>query len=128
MKKYARLVAKAAPLVIESETEFELVDAQVGQLLRKGYGNLSVEEQRLLALLSRLIEDYENRTFPAPNSLPHQTLRFLLTQNDLQPADLVEVFGSRRRVTEVVNGKRAIGKAQAQTLGELFKVSPELFT
>jgi len=45
----------------------------------------------------------------------------------LRQADHVPIFGSRGRVSEVVNGKRAIGKAQAKTLGEFFKVSPELF-
>jgi len=127
LKKYARLVAKAAPLVIETEAEFERADAEVGRLLRKGYDNLSVEEQRLLALLSRLIEDYEDRTFPVPDSPPHQTLRFLMEQNDLRQADLAPILGSRGRVSEVVNGKRAISKAQAKALGEFFKVSPELF-
>jgi HTH-type transcriptional regulator/antitoxin HigA len=127
LKKYARLVAKAAPLVIESEAEFERADAEIGRLLRKGYDKLSLEEQRLLTLLSRLIEDYENRTFPVPNSPPYQTLQFLLEQNNLRQADLVKVFGSRGRVSEVINGKRAISKAQAKALGEFFKVSPELF-
>jgi antitoxin component HigA of HigAB toxin-antitoxin module len=64
LKKYSRLVAKAAPPVIETEAEFDRADAEVGRLLRKGYDKLSPEEQRLLALLSRLIEDYEDRTFP----------------------------------------------------------------
>jgi HTH-type transcriptional regulator/antitoxin HigA len=127
LKKYARLVAKAAPLVIETEAEFERADEEVGRLLRKGYDNLSVEEQRLLALLSRLIEDYEDRTFPVPDSPPHQTLRFLMEQNDLRQADLAPILGSRGRVSEVVNGKRAISKAQAKALGEFFKVSAELF-
>lgn len=127
LKKYSRLVAKAAPLVIETKAEFERADAEVGRLLRKGYDNLSVEEKRLLALLSRLIEDYEDRTFPVPDSAPHQTLRFLMEQNDLRQADLVNIFGSRGRVSEVVNGRRAISKAQAKALGEFFKVSPELF-
>ena len=127
MRKYSRLVSKVAPLVIETEAEFERADAEVGRLLRKGYDKLSVEEQRLLALLSRLIEDYEARTFPIPDSPPHQTLRFLIEQNDLRQADLVEIFGSRGRVSEVVNGRRAISKAQAKALGEFFKVSPDLF-
>ena len=124
MKKNAR---KAAPLVIETEAEFERADAEVGRLLRKGANNLPVEEQRLLALLSRLIEDYEDRTFPVPDSPPQQTLRFLMEQNDLRQADLVEIFGSRGRVSEVVNGRRAISKAQAKALGERFNVSPDLF-
>ena len=70
---------------------------------------------------------YEDRTFPAPDSSPYQTLQFLMEQNDLRQADLVSIFRSRGRVSEVVNGKRAISKAQAKALGEFFKVSPELF-
>jgi HTH-type transcriptional regulator/antitoxin HigA len=113
--------------VIETKDEFERTDAEIGRLLRKGYNNLSVEERRLLALLSRLIEDYEDRTFPVPNSLPHQMLQFLMEQNDLRHADMVSISRSRGRVSEVVNVKRAISKTQAKALGEFFKVSPELF-
>jgi HTH-type transcriptional regulator / antitoxin HigA len=127
LRKYSRLVSKVAPLVIETNEEFERADAEIGRLLRKGYNNLSIEERRLLALLSRLIEDYEDRAFPVPDSPPHQTLQFLMEQNDLRQADLVQIFGSRGRVSEVVNGKRAISKTQAKALGEFFKVSPELF-
>ena len=127
LRKYSRLVLKIAPLVIETKEEFERMDAEIGRLLRKGYDNLSVEERRLLALLSRWIEDYEDRTFPVPDSHPYRMLQFLMEQNDLRQADLVPSFGSRGRVSEVVNGKRAISKAQAKALGDFFKVSPELF-
>ena len=50
-----------------------------------------------------------------------------MEQNDLRQADMVPIFESRGRVSEVVNGKRAISKDQAKALGEFFKVSPELF-
>jgi HTH-type transcriptional regulator / antitoxin HigA len=127
LQKYARLVARAKPLVIETEAEYNRADAEIGRLLRKGAKNLSAEEQRLLMLLSRLVEDYENQTFPVPTSASHETLQFLMAQNDLRQADLVPIFGSRGRVSEIVNGKRAISKAHAKALGEFFKVSPELF-
>jgi HTH-type transcriptional regulator / antitoxin HigA len=127
LRKYSRLVSKVAPIVIETKKEFERADTETGRLLKKGYNNLSVEERRLLALLSRLIEDYEDRIFPVLDSPPYRTLQFLMEQNDLRQADLVSIFGSRGRVSEVVNGKRAISKAQAKALGEFFKVSPELF-
>ncbi|MDJ0688615.1 MAG: hypothetical protein QNJ41_08900 [Xenococcaceae cyanobacterium MO_188.B32] len=42
-------------------------------------------------------------------------------------ADLVGVIGSSGVVSEVVNGKRSISKAQAKALREYFKVSPSLF-
>ena len=74
LRKYSRLVLKIAPLVIETKEEFERMDAEIGRLLRKGYDNLSVEERRLLALLSRWIEDYEDRTFPVPDSHPYRML------------------------------------------------------
>jgi len=64
LRKYSRLVSKVAPpLVINTKEELERADTEVGRLLKKGYNNLSVEKKRLLALLSRLIEDYEDRTF-----------------------------------------------------------------
>lgn len=127
LRRYSRLVARAAPLVIETDAEYQRVDAEIGRLLKKGYDQLSVEERRLLALLSRLIEDYEDRTFPVPTSAPHETLRFLMEQNELRQADLLHIFGARGRASEVFNGKRAISKAQAKALAEFFRVSPELF-
>ena len=42
-------------------------------------------------------------------------------------ADLVGVIGSSSVVSEVVNGKRSISKAQAKILGNYFKVSSSLF-
>ena len=123
----AEWVALHGKRLLGYNEEFERADDEIGRLLKKGYDNLSIEERRLLALLSRLVEDYEGRTFPIPDSPPHRTLQFLMEQNDLRQADLAPVFGSRGRVSEVVNGKRAIYKAQAKALGEFFKISPELF-
>ena len=41
--------------------------------------------------------------------------------------DLVGLLGSSGVVSEIVNGKRAMSKAQAKALGDRFKVSPSLF-
>src|SRR5215510_11499619 len=60
LRKYSRLVSKVAPLVIETKEEFERADAEIGRLLKKGYDNLSVEERRLLALLSRAVQHLHN--------------------------------------------------------------------
>jgi HTH-type transcriptional regulator / antitoxin HigA len=125
-RKYGRLLAQAAPAVIRNETECRRVDGEISKLLRKG-DNLTPEEERLLDLLSALVERYEDETEGFPDSPPHRVLRFLMEQNDLQQVDLVKIFGSSGRVSEVVNGKRGISKAQAKALGEFFKVSPELF-
>ena len=41
--------------------------------------------------------------------------------------DLVGIIGSNGVVSEIVNGKRGISKAQAKALSEYFKVSSSLF-
>jgi HTH-type transcriptional regulator/antitoxin HigA len=125
-RKYGRLLARTAPAVIRNEAECLRVEAEMGKLLRKG-DNLTPEEERLLELLSALVERYENETEDFPPSPPHRIVRFLMQQNDLQQSDLVKIFGSSGRVSEVVNGKRGISKAPAKALGEFFKVSPDLF-
>jgi HTH-type transcriptional regulator / antitoxin HigA len=81
----------------------------------------------LLDLLSTLVERYEEEAEDFPASPPHRTLQFLMEQNDLRQVDLVKIFGSSGRVSEVVNGKRSISKVQAKALADFFKVSVELF-
>ena len=127
VRRYGRLLAQTVPVAIRTEAECKRAIAEIDSLLSKGSKNLSPEEERLLDLLSILVERYEDETEEYPPSPPHRMLQFLMEQNDLRQADLVDIFGSSGRVSEVVNGKRAISKAQAKALGEHFKVSPELF-
>ena len=112
--------------MIRNETESRRIEGETSKLLRKG-DKLTPEEERLLDLLSALVERYENETEDFPASPPRRVLRFLMEQNDLRQVDLVKIFGSSGRVSEAVNGNRGISKAQAKALGEFFKVSPELF-
>ena len=125
-RKYGRLLAQTAPVVIRNETECRRIEGEMSKLLQKG-DKLTPEEERLLDLLSALVERYENETEDFPASPPRRVLRFLMEQNDLRQVDLVKIFGSSGRVSEAVNGNRGISKAQAKALGEFFKVSPELF-
>lgn len=125
-KIYGDLLADVLPAVIESEAECRRVEKIVGELLKKG-DDLSLEEDKLLDLLSDLIEDYEDRVYPIEDAPPFEMLKFLMTENDLKQTDLLHVFGSSGIASEVVNGKRSISKAQAKKLAEFFKVSVELF-
>jgi len=48
-------------------------------------------------------------------------------EHGLRQRDLLDVFGSRGIASEVVSGKRAISKAQAKKLAEVFHVPADLF-
>jgi HTH-type transcriptional regulator / antitoxin HigA len=127
LQKYARLVACAKSMVIETKVEYQRADDEIGRLLCKEANHLSAEEKRLLLMLSRLMEHYEDRTFPVPTRASPQTLQFLLAQNDWCQADLVSVLGARGRVSEVDKGEQAMSQAQAEALAAFFKVSPGMF-
>jgi antitoxin component HigA of HigAB toxin-antitoxin module len=47
--------------------------------------------------------------------------------NDVRPVDLVDVFGSSDRVSEVIDGKRAIDLNQAEKLSNRFNLPSKLF-
>ena len=61
--KYGALLAATRPAVITDDTELERLTEEVNRLMTKGIGEdgLAPEEEELLALLTRLIEDYEEK-------------------------------------------------------------------
>jgi hypothetical protein len=64
--KYGALLAATRPSVITDDAELERLTEEVNHLVTKGIkeNQLSPEEEKLLALLTRLIEDYEQRHEP----------------------------------------------------------------
>jgi len=122
---YRSLLAEVAPVAIETEEEYERVLKIVEQLTFKK--NRTTEEQALHKLLVILVEAYETQNYPMDQSAPHEILQHIIEASDTRQADLVGIIGSSGVVSEVVNGKRSISKAQAKALGDYFKVSPSLF-
>ncbi|QQS40218.1 MAG: helix-turn-helix domain-containing protein [Acidobacteriota bacterium] len=123
---YKELLIEAIPGVIKSEDEYERMMGIVNNLIDKE--ELSPDESRLLELLALLVETYESEAFPMKTqTTPRSRLKFLMEANDLKQADLVDVFGSSGRVSQVVNGKREISKEQAKRLAERFNVSVAMF-
>jgi HTH-type transcriptional regulator/antitoxin HigA len=126
LEKYGALLMSALPQVIENEEELERAEEIIDRLLSKGE-NLSPEEEKLLDLISDLVEKYEEEHYPFPEATPNEILKFLMEDRGLKQKDLLSIFGSTGIASEVVNGKRSISKAQAKKLAEFFKVSVELF-
>jgi len=100
--KYGRLCADALPKVIESDEEFDRLVAKMEELDFKS--NPTPEETALSALLSRLIEDYDDRHYPLPELPPHEMIGHLMEKKGLRQADLLPVFGTRSVVSAVING------------------------
>jgi HTH-type transcriptional regulator / antitoxin HigA len=124
--KYAKLLADILPRVIASDAEYAYFEAKFKILIRKK--NRTIEEDSIFDLLANLLEEYEKRTLaPLAPTLPTETLKFLMQANNLKQTDMVEFFGSQGNVSQVLAGKREIGRNAAEKLGIRFKVSPSLF-
>jgi HTH-type transcriptional regulator / antitoxin HigA len=122
---YPQLLAEFVPQAIDSEAEYDRALAIAERLTFKK--DRTEAEIKFLKLVVVLIEDYETEHYPMDDVAPHELLQHLMESNGTRQADLVGLIGSRGVVSEVVNGKRAISKAQAKVLGEFFSVSPGLF-
>ena len=125
-RKYQRLLGKALPVVIRSETEYRRLMKTAQELIKQPEERLTAEEGRLLELLSMLLEEYEDRVHPLPKVDPGKMLAHLLEERGLRPADLSGVL-PKSRVSEIMTGKRAMSKVQAKGLAAFFRVPVELF-
>jgi HTH-type transcriptional regulator/antitoxin HigA len=119
-------LARKLPAVIRTEEENERVIAELEQLDRR-VDELTPEEREYAELLTVLVEAFEDANYAVNGSTPDSRLRSLMEEHDLRQRDLLDVFGSRGIASEVVSGKRAIGKAQAKKLAGLFRVPADLF-
>ena len=124
--RYRRLLSRTMPVVIETEEENARMLATVEKLMQKGE-KLSPEEEKLLKLLARLIEDFEERFYRPSEATPLEVLTHLMEARGVKQSQLWGVFGSKGIASEVLNGKRGISKTHARALANYFNVPAELF-
>jgi Predicted transcription regulator containing HTH domain len=124
--RYRRLLARTMPIVIETEEENARMLAAVEKLMEKGEA-LSLEEEKILKLLVRLIEDFEQRYYHPKEAEPLEILHHLMEARGIKQTHLWEVFGSKGIASEVLNGKRGMSKTHARALANYFHVPADLF-
>jgi HTH-type transcriptional regulator/antitoxin HigA len=126
-KKYARLANRVVVKAIKTENEYDNMVVAVENLMNKGEARLSPEESALLETMAILIQSYDDRQHPLPQIPPNKMLAYLMESSGRTAKDLLPVFGTRGRISEVLGGKRSISKAQAKSLAETFRVAADLF-
>ncbi len=124
--RYRRLLSRTMPVVIETEEENERMLGFVEKLMDKGE-NLSPEEEKLLKLLAKLIEDFEKEYYQPKDATPLEVLQHLMESCEVKQTHLWEVFGSKGIASEVLSGKRGISKTHARALADYFHVPADLF-
>src|SRR6266567_3041026 len=101
------------PRVIKTKADYEAVLARVEKLMDARPNTPEGDE---LEILSLLVHDYEEKTFPMDKPDPVEAIRFRMEQRGLGPTDLVPFLGSRSRVSEVLSGRRNLSLKMIRAL------------
>lgn len=103
--------------LIKSETDHQAALARMDELfdLDPPSGSAESDEIEVLALL---IETYEIEAFPIDLPSPIEAVKFRMDQQGLVQKDLVSYIGSKSKVSEVLNGKRALSLNMIRKLHE----------
>ena len=125
-KTYAGLVALQVPRPIHDQASYEKAVEIVHRLA--GF-KLNNDQDDYLDLMGKLIEDYERET--SPHSAPVggiESLRFLLTDNNLSGDDLGKILGVNRSIAyRILKGTRNLTAEHVKKLSDRFSVSADLF-
>ena len=124
-QEYRDLVSRSLPHVIRTEAENEHYIRVLESLCV--YPRPTAAKKALAALLTLLIEDFEERHYALKPASPIEHLQELMAAQDLKQKDLIDIFGTASIVSEVLRGKRRLTTEHIRRLSERFHVSPELF-
>ncbi len=122
---YAMLLSQIKPEVVSGDEQHQQYIKQLEKLA--GQAEVTPAEEKLIHLLTVLVEDYEARNFPVPEAPPVAIIRHLMDAHCLRQKDLVDVFGTESIVSDVLNGKRDLTKEHIRRLSHRFHVSPSVF-
>jgi HTH-type transcriptional regulator/antitoxin HigA len=125
-KTYTGLVALHMPRPIHDKVAYdnavEIVHALAGH-------KLNHDQDDYLAIMAKIVEDYENENVPEPNPVKGiEALKFLLEENSLTAADLGDLVGVNRSVAyRILKGARNLTAEHIKKLAARFAVSADLF-
>jgi len=124
MTKSTRKASKPFhPKVIKTTAENERALARIEELFKAKPGTPKGDELELLILL---VETYEAKEFPIDLPDPIEAIRFRMQQANLKQKDLIPIFGSKSKVSEVLNGKRELSLSMIRKLASELGIPTEV--
>ena len=123
--EYRELVDAFPPRPIRDGKDLDRTWAQIEALLTKS--KRSKAEDHYLALLTDLVERWEDDHVEVPLLDGIELVRELLDDNQLPQRALIHIFGTDSVVSEVLSGKRELQRKHIEGLAEFFNVSPAAF-
>ena len=112
-------------LSIHNDEQLDRALEKINELLERP--TISAGSEAYLEALTDLVSVYEERTISFPRVSGIEMLRYLMDERDLHQKDLVEVFGTKSVVSEVLAGKRQLNLRYVTKLGAFFGLPISVF-
>ncbi len=108
---------------IRDEADYEAALAEAGRLWGAKGGT---REGDRLDILATLIDAYEAKHHPIDPPDPIEAIKFRMEQQGLSRKDLEPIFGTRNRVAEILNRRRALSIAMIRRLHDELGIPAEV--
>jgi len=108
---------------IKTESDYEAALAEIERLMG---AELNTPEGDKLDVLTTLVETYEEKLYPINPPDPIEAIIHEMESQGLTRKDLERYFGSRARVSEVLNRKRSLSLQMIRNLQEGLGISAEI--
>jgi HTH-type transcriptional regulator/antitoxin HigA len=107
---------------IRNDEDLRAAFARLEAVFQSPEGSPEADEMEVLVAL---VESYENKRYPIGPADPVEAIKFRMEQQGLMPKDLEPFIGSSGRVSEVLNGKRALSLRMIKRLHDGLKIPYE---
>lgn len=108
--------------LIKTETDYNSALARIDELFDSKPGSKDFDEAELLMALVELYEE-QHYKIEAPD--PIEAIKFRMEQMDMKRVDLVKFFGTRGRVSEILNRQRSLSLVMIKKLHKEFGIPAE---
>lgn len=110
--------------IIRTEEEYQTALGRLDEIFDCNKEDVHFDEAELLVML---IEKYEMETEPAfKNPDPIEVIKYKMESNELRNKDLVEIIGSKSKVSEVLNRKRRLTLEMIRNISKRLHIPAEL--
>ena len=108
---------------IKSEADYKLALKRLEEVFDAPIGTSESDEADILGLL---VDEYEKKHYPIEAPDPIEAIKIRMEELQLKQVDLVDVIGSKSRVSEVLNRKRKLTIEMIRNLTKRLNLSPDL--
>jgi len=108
---------------IKTEADYRLALKRLEEIFDAPIGTSDSDEADILGLL---VDEYEKKHYHIDTPDPIEAIKIRMEELQLKQVDLIEVFGSKSRASEVLNRKRKLTLEMIRNLTKRMNLSPDL--